>query len=116
MKFRQERVADLLQVEIANLLLKELKDPRIGFVSISRVRMTPDLKMARIYVSVLGSEKEVKSSLIGLDRAKGWIRREIGRRLHLRYTPELHFHQDDSIEYAAHFEEIIQKIHEEEKT
>ena len=89
----------------------ELKDPRIGFVSITEVRMSPDLRSARVRVSVLGDETEQKQTLAGLRSATGLIRHELGRRLeNLKVSPELRFELDPSIEYSVHISKRLREI------
>jgi len=108
---RSEKVADLIQKEISQMLVKSIKDPRIGFVTITKVAVSEDCRVAKVYFSVAGNLAERESSVKGLDSAKGYVRRELGRRLRLRYTPEIIFQFDPSIEYAIHMEELIQSIH-----
>ncbi len=107
---RSEKVADLIQKEVSEMLLKSIKDPRIGFVTITRVAVSEDCRFAKVYFSVAGTPAEKESSVKGLDSAKGYVRKELGRRLQLRYTPEIVFQFDPSIEYAIHMEELIQSI------
>ena len=107
---RAIRVARVVRAEIAGLLTKGLKDPRVGFVSIMCVRMSPDLRYANVYVSMYGSEKEKKSSMIGLRNSAGWIRRELGRKLRLRLTPEVRFFEDRSLDDVFHLEETLKAI------
>lgn len=108
---RPRRVGELIRHEIAGLLTKGLKDPRIGFVSVMDVRMSKDLRHATIYVSLYGNERARKSSFTGLQNSAGWIRREIGKRLRLRHTPEIRFKEDTSLDQAFHLEEIFRQIH-----
>jgi len=108
---RSERVADLIQKEVSQMLVKSVKDPRIGFVTITKVAVSDDCRFARVYFSVAGTLAERESSEKGLDSAKGYVRKELGRRLRLRYTPEIVFQFDPSIEYAIHMEEVIRDIH-----
>ena len=92
------------------IIRRDLKDPRIGFVSITRVRMSPDLRMARVKVSVLGDESSQRRTMEGLRSATGLIRHELGKRLeNLRFSPQLRFELDPSIEYSVH---ISQKLRE----
>lgn len=112
---RSERVADLIQREVAEMLVKSIKDPRIGFVTITKVTVSEDCRFAKVYFSVAGSLAERESSGKGLDSAKGYVRKELGRRLRLRYTPEIVFQFDPSIEYAIHMEEVIRSIHRGEE-
>jgi len=110
---RSEKVADLIQKEISQMLVKSIKDPRIGFVTITKVTVSEDCRFAKIYFSVAGNLAERESSQKGLESAKGYVRKELGRRIRLRYTPEIMFQFDPSIEYAIHMEELIQSIHQE---
>jgi ribosome-binding factor A len=110
---RSERVADLVRKEISEMLVRTIKDPRIGFVTITRVAVTDDCRSARIYYSVVGSPDERERSLEGLNSAKGYIRRELGHRMKLKYTPEIIFQFDPSVEYAVHMGELIHHLQEE---
>jgi ribosome-binding factor A len=107
---RSEKVADLIQKEISQMLVKSLKDPRIGFVTITKVSVSEDCRFAKVYFSVSGTLAERERSMKGLDSAKGFVRKELGRRIRLRYTPEILFQFDPSIEYAIHMGELIQTI------
>ncbi|MGB9629936.1 MAG: 30S ribosome-binding factor RbfA [Thermodesulfobacteriota bacterium] len=113
---RSEKVADLIQKEISEMLTKTLKDPRIGFVTITRVSVSEDCRRANVYFSVAGTLEERESSLEGLNSAKGYVRRELGRRIRLKYTPDILFHFDPSIEYAIHIEEIFHQLKKEKET
>ena len=112
---RSEKVADLIQREVAEMLVQSIKDPRIGFVTITKVTVSEDCRFAKVYFSVAGTLAERESSGKGLNSAKGYIRKELGRRLRLRYTPEIVFQFDPSIEYAIHMEEVIRNIHRGEE-
>ena len=109
---RSERVADLIQREISGMLLKTLKDPRIGFVTITRVMVSDDCRMARVYFSVMGTAADQERSMKGLNNAKGYVRKELSRRLRLRYAPDVVFQFDPSVEYGIRLEEIIHQLHE----
>jgi ribosome-binding factor A len=111
---RAERVGDLIKREVSQIIQYELKDPGIGFVTITAVELSSDLKHAKIFYSVLGDEKAKKESSSALKRACGFIQREIGRKLRLKYTPEISFLFDPSVEYGAHIETLITKIHQAE--
>ena len=113
-KVRPKRVGELVREEIARLLSKGVKDPRIGFVSVMSVRMSNDLKYANVHVSLYGTESEKKSSLVGLRRAAGWLRGEVGRNLGLRFAPEIRFFPDDTLDRAFHLEEVFRELHEQE--
>ncbi len=111
---RQDRVGDLIKREIARIIQHELKDPGIGFVTITDVKMSADLKQAKVFYTVLGDAECKDKSAAGLKRAGGFIQREVGRTLKLRYTPGILFCFDASVERGAHIEELLQKIHSEE--
>ena len=113
-KPRVKRVQAALKHEVSRIIHDNLKDPRVGFVTITKVDLTPDLRSARIHFSILGTDKEKKDTMIGLKQATGYIRKLIGERLKLRYTPEIAFSWDKTSEYVQHIEEIINKIHEED--
>lgn len=108
---RRDRVGDLIKREIAQIIQRELKDPGIGFVTVTGVEVSADLKQAKVFYSVLGDEESKRKSASALKRASGFIQNEIGGRLRLKYTPEILFQFDKSIEYGARIEELIQKIH-----
>jgi len=110
---RSEKVADLIQKEISQMLVKSVKDPRIGFVTITRVTVSEDCRFAKVYYSTAGTQAERESSMKGLESAKGYVRKELGRRIRLRYTPDIMFQFDPSIEYAIHMEELIHSLHQE---
>lgn len=108
---RTDQVGAQVQQEIMQIIRRDLKDPRIGFVSITGVRMSPDLRTARVRVSVLGDDEEQRRTLAGLRSATGLIRRELGRRLeNLRFSPELRFEIDTSIEYSVRISEKLREI------
>lgn len=107
---RPERVGDLVRAELSSLLLRgEIHDPGIGFVTITQVRMSPDLRSARVYFSCLGGEDAFENARRGFERAAGFLRREIGHRCQLRYAPELHFLPDHSAETGARIEKILRE-------
>ncbi|MDA0737751.1 MAG: 30S ribosome-binding factor RbfA [Nitrospirae bacterium] len=91
---RAERVADQLRIEVADILAKKSKDPRLQSVTVTSVEVTNDLRIARVYVSILGSREDEPGILKALNSAAGFVRSEIGRRLELRYTPEVKFWSD----------------------
>ena len=114
-KNRPKRVAELVREEIAGLLMKGLKDPRIGFVSVMTVEMSNDLRVASVYVSLYGTETEKKSSLVGLQHSASWVRREVGQRLGLRFAPEIRFFEDKTLDRVFHLEEVFRRMHGEEE-
>lgn len=103
-------MGDQIRQEISEMLLRGLKDPRIGFVTITKVTVSDDLRQAKVYYSVFGGEQEKEDSYQGLESATGYIKRELGRRMRLKYMPEITFHFDDSLEYGAHIEELLQAV------
>ena len=108
---RTDQVGAQVREEIMQISRRDLKDPRIGFVSITAVRMSPDLRAARVRVSVLGDETQQQRTLAGLRSATGLIRHELGRRLeNLKVSPELRFELDPSIEYAVHISKRLREI------
>lgn len=107
---RSQRVADLVRSEISNLLLTEVHDPEIRLVTITDVEMPPDLRSARVYFTAHGDEEALTRAGEGLERAAGYLRREVGRRCALRYAPELHFERDRTYESGARIEEILAKV------
>jgi ribosome-binding factor A len=107
---RHERIAGEIQQEISAMLAGELKDPRLaGLATVTEVRMTPDLKQARVYVSVMGAQAEQSSTIQGLTAAAGFIRHELTERLQIRRAPELLFVLDRSEEYAQRIDELIRR-------
>ena len=107
---RHERIAEEIRHEVGAMLAGELKDPRLaGFVTVTQVRVTPDLKQARIFVSVLGTEAEQASTLSGLAAAAGYVRHELTERLQLRRGPEVQFVLDRSEEYGQRIEELLRQ-------
>ncbi|MDA8086842.1 MAG: 30S ribosome-binding factor RbfA [Nitrospiraceae bacterium] len=106
---RSKRVADLLREEISDIILKRLKDPRMGFVTVVDVSVTDDLKLARVYVSSL--KKEEREQMIEiLKSAKNFIRQELGRRIKMKFTPDLEFHVDTTIEYGSRIDKLLNEI------
>ena len=108
---RPDRVADQIRSELASLLAREVHDPGIGFVTLTRVRVSADLQQARVYYTALGDEKSRGNSERALARAAGFLRRQIGARLRLKRTPELTFHYDDSIAGQDRIEQLLSEIH-----
>ena len=107
---RLGRIDEELKKEISNIISFELKNPKItGLISVTRVKVTPDLKYAKVYVSILNS-KNVKDTLANLKKSSGYIRTEIAKRINLRITPEMVFVLDDSMEYGAKIDQILKEI------
>jgi ribosome-binding factor A len=112
---RVDRIEEQLRMELSEILEREVQDPRVRLVSITRVRVSPDLRHARVYVSSLGGTEEHKKALQGLRSAAGYARRSLGQRLHhLRRIPELQFDYDESIEKEERIEKLLDEIKSEE--
>jgi ribosome-binding factor A len=110
MNRRTVRLGELIREDISKLLQKGLKDPRVGFATICRVDVTEDLSYAKVFVSVMGSDKEKTDTMIGLRNSAGFLRREIGRGLHIHKIPELQFVLDESLDHAMHIESILSDL------
>ncbi len=110
---RSERVADQMKEEIADILQRRIKDPRIGFVTVTGVDVSDDLRNATVFVSVFGEDKQ--SSLAGLKSAGPFIRSELGKRMRMRFVPELLFRYDTSVEQGAHIMELLEEIGKKDK-
>ncbi len=113
---RHERIAEEIRLEVSAMLSGELKDPRLSaLVTVTGVRVSHDLKQARIFVSVMGTASEQAATLEGLAAATGYIRRELSSRLQLRRSPDLHFVHDQTEEYGQHIDQLLRKAHESEE-
>lgn len=110
---RAERWADQIRAEVAEMISAELKDPRIGFTTVTRVEVSGDLQYARVFVSVLGSDEVRQRSLEGLTSAAGYLRHELGQRLRMRRVPELAFVLDHGAEEHQKIETLLQKLKDE---
>ena len=115
MSMRVNRVAERMKKELGAIILQKVKDPRIGFVTVTDVEVTGDLQNAIIFISVLGSDTEKDATLKGLNKAKGFIRTEIGKRIRLRKTPEIEFEFDESIAYGSRIESLLTQVNNEPK-
>lgn len=107
---RTERLAGLIKEELGKMLQKEIKDPRIGFASITKVKVSRDRSHAKIYISIFGDESQQKNTMAGLESAKGFIRLELGKRIRSRHTPELQFIVDSSLEEGARILSLLSEI------
>lgn len=112
MSMRATRVGEQMKKELSDIIGRKMKDPRIGFVTVTDVRVTGDLQIAKVYISVLGGEEQRENTLKGLAKAKGFIRSEIGQRIRLRKTPEIQFEFDESIDYGNRIETLIHEIND----
>ncbi len=110
MNMRAERVGEQMKKELMDIINNKLKDPRVGFLTITDVQPTNDLSLAKVYLTVLGNDKEREDTFKGLEKAKGFIKSEIGQRMRLRIVPDLQFEYDASIEYGNRIEQLIQDL------
>ena len=108
---RSQRLQELLLKEISLLIQNGLKDPRIGFTTITRINLSDDLKHAKVYVSILGGALEMENTLNGLKSARGYIRSHLGKNLYLKYVPDLEFLKDDNPDHVDKISKLLDKIH-----
>ena len=112
---RVERVAAQLREEISQIIIRDLKDPRVGMATITDVKLSPDLRNAVVKVSVVGDEEPRRAAIDGLKHAKGFIRRELGSRLsNLRFAPELHFELDQGVGYSVRVSQLLREVQQGE--
>jgi ribosome-binding factor A len=112
---RANRVAEQIKKEITQMLREEIKDPRIGFVTVTGAEVTPDIRYAKVFVSIYGDDDIKVQSMQALEKAKGFVRSELGKRIRLRYTPEITFKFDSSIEYGARIMKLLEEVKDTEK-
>ncbi|CRK80479.1 30S ribosome-binding factor RbfA [Neobacillus massiliamazoniensis] len=115
MSHRANRVGEQMKKELSDIIGRKIKDPRIGFVTVTDVQVTGDLQQAKVYISVLGDDEQRENTLKGLAKAKGFIRSEIGQRIRLRKTPEIIFEFDESIDYGNRIETLLHQLQPVEK-
>jgi ribosome-binding factor A len=114
-QYRIGRLSEEIKKEVSQMIFEEIKDPRISsMTSITDIEVSKDLRYAKIYISVYGNDDEKKNTIEGLKSATGFIRHELGKRIKLRYTPELIFELDNSIEYGAHISKILRDLDSQE--
>lgn len=115
MSRRRRQINHLIQRELSDLLAREVNDPRLkGIISITEVEVSADLRQAKVFISILGSEEEREEVFTGLLSASRFLRQKLGERLSLRYTPELHFQRDNSIERGSHLLHLMEKLAQED--
>ncbi|HCY6716157.1 TPA: 30S ribosome-binding factor RbfA [Staphylococcus aureus] len=112
---RAERVGEQMKKELMDIINNKVKDPRVGFITITYVVLTNDLSQAKVFLTVLGNDKEVENTFKALDKAKGFIKSELGSRMRLRIMPELMYEYDQSIEYGNKIERMIQDLHKQDR-
>lgn len=115
MKRRAERVAELIKREVSKMFLEDFKNPEVGFVTVTDVDLTDDLKLARIFVSIYGPPEKQKQSLEIIQKSTPFFRKEVAQRIQLRFAPELRFEYDPSVEKATRVFELLDKIKKEEE-
>lgn len=111
---RVGRVSEQIKKELSLILQSEIKDPRIGFITVTGVEATNDLSQAKVYLSVLGNDEQKEDTLSALEKAQGFIRSELGRRIRLRHVPELLFRFDTSIDYGSRIETLLKELNDGE--
>lgn len=109
-RYRFGRLAEEFKKEISDIIQNEIKDPRVGFVSIINVQVSGDLRHAKVFVSILGNDHDIDDTMAALKNATGFVRREVARRVQLRYTPEIVFVYDDSIVYGAKISKLLHEV------
>ena len=113
MSLRSNRVAEQMKKELGDIIGRKIKNPKVGFVTVTDVAVTGDLQEATVYITSLGNEREKADTLEALEKAKGFIRSEIGSRIRLRRTPEIKFAFDTAIEYGNKIDALLRGLHEE---
>lgn len=112
---RADRVKEVLRKEISQIIREDIKDPRVGFATVTDVELSQDLRHAKVFVSVYGEEEERKNTLKALEKASGFIRSEVGKRVRMKHIPEILFRFDESIERGARIFELLNEIEDKEK-
>jgi ribosome-binding factor A len=107
---RPERVAEAIRKEVSLILHDKIKDPRLGFITITRVEITPDLRYAKIFFSVLGREEDYQKTQDALESASGYIRTLLAEKINLKFAPEIIFREDHSSEYSVRIQEVLEEI------
>lgn len=110
---RSTRVGEQMKKELSDIIGRKIKDPRIGFVTVTDVQVTGDLQQAKVFITVLGDDEQKENTLKALAKASGFIRSEIGHRIRLRKTPEIAFEFDESIAYGNRIESLLEELHKQ---
>lgn len=111
---RVEKIQELIKEQTSEIIMRELKDPRVGFVTVTEVDVSGDLRNAKIYVSIFGSDKQIEDSWQGLNSSLGFIRRELAHRIRLKFIPEIKLFMDTSLEYSSHIQKLLLKVEKED--
>ncbi len=109
---RADRVADLVLKELAEVLLRKVRDPRLADITLTAVKVSPDLRQARVFYSLLGDEDKKAAAAVGLESARGLVKRELGKRLYLRRIPDIAFYFDASLEHGSHIDQLLTELKE----
>ncbi|MGD8370995.1 MAG: 30S ribosome-binding factor RbfA [Syntrophobacterales bacterium] len=109
---RADRVADLILKELAEVLLRKVKDPRLHEITLTDVKVSPDLRHAKIFYSLFGDDERRAAAALGLESASGFVKRELSKRLHLRRIPDIEFCFDGSLEYGSHIDRLLTELKE----
>ncbi|HBS59724.1 MAG: 30S ribosome-binding factor RbfA [Bacillota bacterium] len=115
-QLRVDKVQELIKQEVSNMILRELKDPRIGFATVTQVAVSGDLRHAKIFVSLMGSEEQKLQTWEGLNSSLGFIRSELGKRIRLRYTPEINLQWDTSLDHSVKIQKLLDEVKKEEES
>lgn len=113
-RLRVEKLQELIKQELSNIVLMDIRDPRVKNVTVTQVELSNDLSYAKVYVSLYGSEDEQKEAWTGLQKSLGFMRTEIAKRVRLRVAPILTLHKDTSLDYSSHIQDLLNKINKEE--
>lgn len=111
---RQDQLGEQIAEDLSELIRTRVKDPRVGFASVTSVELSADLRYAKVFISVYGDAAEQKATMRALDHATGFLRHELAQRLTIRHTPEISFHLDESIARGAHLLELMRQVHSEQ--
>ncbi|MDD3114109.1 MAG: 30S ribosome-binding factor RbfA [Anaerovibrio sp.] len=114
-QLRIEKIQELMKQEISQIILQEVKDPRIGFVTVTQVEVSRDLSYAKVYVSIMGDDEQITKCWKGLNSSLGFIRREVGHRIRLRIVPELRLMLDKSLDYSDNIQKLLLQIEQKEE-
>ena len=115
MTTRQERINEMLKIEISEIILRELRDPRLGFITITGAEVTKDLRHAKVFISVMGDENQQKETLMVLKKASGFIRSEFGKRATMKMIPEISFRMDSGVQHGMRIFELLQQVKSDEQ-
>ena len=109
---RADRIGDLILKELAEILLRKVKDPRVADITLTNVEVSPDLRYAKVYYSLLGDDEKRSKATVGLESARGFVKRELGKRLQLRRIPDISFYFDASLEHGSHIDRLLAELKE----